>query len=138
MNFKKTIIPFLASLFALAVPFSSAFADSAGWQGTNVWQQRVHWNDTLNYYITDVGGAPVSGNVLICLRNGGETYFYVKEYDPDNADDYVTYTHLNPTSYTDSSHCKMLDISAYTDGDNHQAEIYVQTKNSNAIFSIYD
>jgi hypothetical protein len=138
MNLKKTVIPFLVSLFTLVLPFSSVFADSAGWQATNVWQQRVHWNSTLDYYITNVDDAPVSGNVLVCLRSGGGTYFYVKEYDPDNKDDHITYAYLEPTDYTNSTRCKMVDISSSQDGSNNKAEIYVQTLNSNAVFSIYD
>ncbi|MCH5583712.1 hypothetical protein MK805_01840 [Shimazuella sp. AN120528] len=136
MNLKKIAVPFLGSLFALVLPLSSAFADSAGWQ-LKTWEQ-VHYNSTLDYYITGVDNAHVSGNVLICLRSGGEAYFYVKEYDPDNADDFVTYTYLTPTSSTNSTACKMIDISSYQDGSNNQAEIYVQTTNKNAVFAIYD
>jgi hypothetical protein len=128
----------IASFCTLVIPVS-VFADSAGWQlKTSEW---VHYNATLDNFITGVNNAPVSGYVLICLREGsGRVYFNPKEYDPDSGDEYVTGTFysLLPTSNTNSTDCLKLDISSYQDGDNRQAEIYVETSVWNSKFAIYD
>lgn len=73
------------------------------------------------------------------LRRKNIIITYIKEYDPGtNADEYVTYHKLSPTSGTNSTVCKSIDIRSFEDGSNGQAEIYVQTLNMNAVFAIYD
>jgi hypothetical protein len=140
MRFKKIVMSFIALFCTLVIPLS-VFADSAGWQlKTSEW---VHWNDTLGKYITGVNNAHVSGDVLICLRSSGyenkRIYFHVKEYDPGNADEVVTYASLLPTSNTNSDDCLRVDSSWYNvDGDNQQAEFYVQTISEYSKFAIYD
>jgi hypothetical protein len=94
--------------------------------------ERVHYNFTLDYYITGVNNAHASGNVRVCNDSTGGRYFYIKEYDPDNKDDHFTYAYLSKGS------CDSWDISGIVDGTNKQAEIYVQTLESNSVFSIYD
>jgi hypothetical protein len=79
-----------------------------------------------------VNNAHTSGNVRVCNDSTGGRYFYIKEYDPDNKDEYFTYAYLSKGS------CGSWDISGIVDGTNKQAEIYVQTLESNSVFSIYD
>jgi hypothetical protein len=140
MRFKKIVMTLIASFCTLVIPVS-VFADSAGWQLKT--SEFVHWNDTLDKYITGVNNAHVSGNVAICLRsstNNEKVYFHVKEYDPGNADEYVMYYSLKPSALgLNSTDCLIFDNSWYNvDGDNNQAEIYVQTNSKNAYFAIYD
>jgi hypothetical protein len=131
----------IASFCTLVIPVS-VFADSAGWQ-LKTWE-KVHWNDTLDRYITGVNNAHVSGDALICLRDDGNSggypvSFLVKEYDPGNADDIIMHYSLDATSSTNSTECFKVESSWYNvDGDNNQAEIYVQTTIKDAVFAIYD
>jgi hypothetical protein len=137
MRFKKIVMSLIASFCTLVIPVS-VFADSAGWQlKTSEW---VHYNATLDAFITGVNNAHVSGNVLICLREAsGRVYFEPKEYDASNADEYISGRFsLLPTSNTNSTDCLNLDISSLEDGDNGQAEVYIQTNLWNAKFAIYD
>jgi hypothetical protein len=134
MSLKKTVTTFFVSLFVLVLPLSSVFADSAGWQTLTYWE-KVHWNSTLDYYITNVDGAHASGYVKVCNNSSGGRYFYIKDYDPDNADDHFTYAYLS------SGACDSWDLTSMSgiiDGANNQAEIYIQTSNGNSYFSIYD
>lgn len=134
MSLKKTVIPFLVAIFALLLPLSSVFADSAGWQVLTL-NEKVHWNSTLGKYITNVDGAHASGYIKVCNHSSGGRYFYIKDYDPSDADDIYTYAYLN------SGSCNSWDLrvmSGIIDGTNKQAEIYIQTTNGNSYFSIYD
>lgn len=132
MNLKKIMVPFLALLFTLVLPLSFVFADRAGWQVLTYWE-KLHWNDTLDYYITNVDGAHASGNIKVCNNSSSGRYFYIKEYDPGtNKDEHFTYAYLK------SGACNSWDISSIVDGTNKQAEIYIQTLYANSIFSIYD
>lgn len=142
MRFTKIVMSFFALLCTLVIPLSSVSAhevDLDGWQlRTSEW---VHYNKTLNNYITGVDNAHIKGNVLICNRSsyGKYIYFYVKEYDPgSNKDEIVTYAGLEPTLYTDSTRCLKLNVSNFVDGDNKEAEIYIQTTSKDVHFAIYD
>jgi hypothetical protein len=136
MSLKKTILPFLISIFTLLLPVSSAFADSAGWQRLT-WES-THWNSTLNAWITGVDNAHASGYVRICnelTSEGNGRLITIKEYDPDNADDVIaTNRYLEPNT------CLSYYIQPWVDGTNAQAEIYVQLSNNGAYsaFSIWD
>ncbi|SHE88038.1 hypothetical protein SAMN05444392_104104 [Seinonella peptonophila] len=130
MNLKKIFVPFLSLLFALVIPFSSVFADSAGWQVLT--SEKVHYNKTLDSYITGVDNAHASGYIKVCNWSDGGRYFYIKEYDPDKADNWITYAYLGKNG------CNSWNIQDYVDGSNKKAEIYIQTSNSNSWFIIYD
>jgi hypothetical protein len=141
MRFKKIVMSLIASFCTLVIPVS-VFADSAGWQLKT--SEYVHWNDTLDRYITGVNNAHVSGDVLICLRDDGNSggykvSFLVKEYDPNNEDEVIMHYQLYPTTLTNSTDCFKVESSWYSvDGDNNQAEVYVQTTISGTKFAIYD
>ncbi|MXQ55345.1 hypothetical protein [Shimazuella alba] len=136
MSFKKITVPFLAFLFALLTPFSLVFADSAGWQ--LLWSGQVHYNSTLNAYITPVDSAHASEYIRVCNPTGSTQNFYIKDYDPDSSDEYLTsgYESLSPYS------CDSYWIRFLEDGTNGQAEIYLQTTNKssgyNDQYKIYD
>lgn len=131
MSLKKIVTTFFVSILTLLLPVASAFADSAGWQ--LVENDITHWNSTLNAWITDLDDAHVSGNVRICNEDHGGRLFTIKEYDPDSADEVVA-----SNRYLEAKACLSYDIRPWVDGNNKQAEIYVQTQNSYSQWTIWD
>lgn len=119
MKLKKFAVSFALSVATLAVPFTSVFAES-GWQklGTYYESQVFH---SGGGYIKLCAHAPV-----------GILEFALYEYDPDNADDYVTTTYLGDGS------CQTIYVDKFVDGTNNKAELYYKSSSNGTSVTVYD
>ena len=108
---------------------TSAFADSAGWQyaGEDSFvingEQGVvksYWGDYHSFYhnLKLVPPAYTPNNNSYNAR----LQIHLYEYDPDNADDYITTFYVDGNN-TDGKYFT-LDITPFQDGTNDLAEVY--------------
>jgi hypothetical protein len=134
MSFKKITVSFVALVIALLTPLSLVSAAGYVW----IWGGKVHYSSSLNAYITPVDSAHASEYIQVCNPTDYTQTFYIKDYDPDSADEYLTST--SETLYPHT--CSVHWIRLLEDGSNGKAEIYIQAKSNsngyNDVYAIYD
>lgn len=120
MRLKKLGISLLLSAVAIVTPLSSAFADTSGWQKLGT------YNESQVFYS---GG----GYIKLCAHAPiGILQFTLYEYDPDNADDYVT------TTYLGDGDCQSIYVDKFVDGANNKAELYYKSSSNGTSVTVYD
>ena len=120
MKLKKLGFSIALASIALAIPFTSVFADSAGWQKLGTYSQsQIFYSG--GGYIKFCAHVPV-----------GIIEFDLYEYDPDNADDYVG------TTYLSDGECQTFNVDKFVDGTNHKAELYYHASSSGTSATVYD
>jgi hypothetical protein len=137
---KKVRLFFLVLMMLLALPVS-AFAnhDESGWQ----WAGRLTLSNYSSFWSSYYGATMYQsgrinsggGNINICRDSSKSIGTYrLWEYDPgDGNDDYIGTYFLGTATW-----CKVVDVDAFTDGDNGDAEIYAVGTNKGAILHVDD
>jgi hypothetical protein len=119
LKLKKLGVSMALAGISLAIPFTSAFAAS-GWQKLGTFTESKVFNS---------GG----GYVKVCAHVPvGLVEFTLYEYDPDNADDYVTTTYLGDGS------CETIYVDKFVDGGNNKAELYYKSSSDGTSVTVYD
>jgi hypothetical protein len=121
MWFRKLGLTFFAVVFALFIPFSTAFAalEYLGRYGLTI--DTGEKTGKLYFYRTEYVHSD-GGSFKVCNYNMSSTKFFLYEYDPgSNNDDYVySWTLGMSKCYT------FTGLDKFKDGDNKKAELYVK------------
>ncbi|TCW41679.1 hypothetical protein EDC32_1011346 [Laceyella sacchari] len=135
MNLKRVSLCLLALACALIIPFTTASASEVGQKGLVVPKSTVlsgngastygpgEWDYVGSSTFTYSSAYAYSGggDFMVCLASGPSTTYYLYEYDPNNADEFVGYVYLS------AGQCGVFrGIGGYVDGDNKKAEFYVE------------
>ncbi|MGA8941920.1 MAG: hypothetical protein WB502_04280 [Thermoactinomyces sp.] len=128
MKLGKSILAILSLMCMLMLPFSTVSASDEGQAGSVVSYLDVlpmgpgEWDYVGSSAFVSYSAYAQSGggDFMFCLNSGPSTYYYMYEYDPDNADEYVGYVYLR------AGQCGVFrDIGKFVDGNNKKAEFYV-------------
>ncbi|MBA4602841.1 hypothetical protein [Thermoactinomyces mirandus] len=129
MKLKKLSIAILVWICVLMLPFSTGLASNEGMAETVVFAPTGilpmgpgEWDyvGSSTFVSSSAYARSGGGDFMFCLNPGPSTYYYLYEYDPDNADEYVGYVYLK------AGQCGVFrNIGKYVDGKNKKAEFYV-------------
>lgn len=139
MKLKQISIAILSLMCVLIIPFSTVSASDEGQVASVVSDPTDilplgagEWDyvGSSTFVSSSAYARSGGGDFMVCLNSGPTTYYYLYEYDPDNADEYVGYVYLR------AGQCGVFrSIGDYVDGDNKRAEFYV-AKNSGGTASV--